>query len=388
MNRSTRATNVLIIGGGVIGCSIAYHLAKEGIDVEVVDQGEIGAQASSAAAGLLAPLLPCSSSSEFMTLLLASFALFPSLVSELEDASDIPIHYTLTGTLRTASNARGFKRLQQSCDCWNSWGFQTSLLDGAQARALEPELASSMYGAVHAPEEAQLQAPALVSAFARAASHRGVLLSRYTEVVGIERTGGKVTRVLTARGDVISCNHLVVASGAWSARIGDWLSLEVPVRPVRGQVITLRQPAAPVRHIIFGEGIYLAPKSDGTVLVGATKEDVGFHAETTPEGVGWLRTQATRLVPGLGESALVAAWAGLRPKTSDGQPILGAVPWLDNVTIATGHNAFGVTLSAITGLLIAQQVMTLSTGAPEIMRAFSPLRFREATSEAFATSVA
>jgi len=377
-----RATDVLVLGGGVIGCSIAYNLAKAGVEVVVVDQGEIGAQASSAAAGLLAPLLPFSSSPDFVSLLLTSFALFPSLVPELEDASGTCIHFERTGAMRTANNARGVARLQTHLGSWRSWGFEPSLLTGDEARSIEPELAPSIYGAVFAREEAQLKAPALVDAFARAASNRGASFAGHTEVVSLRGQGGRVTGVLTAQGDTLSCNHLVVAAGAWSAIGGTWLAIDVPVRPLRGQVLLLRQPSSPVRHIIFGEGIYLAPKADGTVLVGATKDDVGFDTRTTPEGVHWLRSAAQRLVPALEGSALVSAWAGLRPKTPDGQPILGPVPGWGNVTIATGHNAFGVTLSAITGPLIAQQVMTANT--PEIMRPFSPARFHGATAKTFA----
>jgi glycine oxidase len=382
----SRTTDVLVLGGGVIGCSIAYHLAKAGVGVIIVDQGEVGAQASSAAAGLLAPLLPFKSAPEFVALLLASFDLFPSLVPELEDASGIGIQYERTGALRTASNARGFTRLQQHIGSWRSWGFQTSLLNGDEARFIEPELAPSIYGAVFAPEEAQVKAPSLVNAFAQAAVNRGACLSRFTQVVSLHGKGGQVSGVLTAEGETLSCNHLVIASGAWSAIGGSWLAFDVPVRPLRGQVISLRQPLSPVRHILFGEGIYLAPKADGTVLVGATKDDVGFDTRTTPEGVDWLRSAAQRLVPALAGSELVSAWAGLRPKTPDGQPILGPVPTWENVTIATGHNAFGVTLSAITGPLIAQQVMTAN--APEIMRPFSPLRFHGATANTFVTSAA
>jgi glycine oxidase len=381
-----RAKDVLVLGGGVIGCSIAYHLAKAGIEVLVVDQGEVGAQASSAAAGLLAPLLPFSSSPEFARLLLASFALFPALVPELEAASGSPVHFERTGALRTANNARGVARLERHLDSWRSWGFQPTMLTGDGARSIEPELSPGISGAVFAPEEAQVKAPALVNAFARAAANTGATLRDHTEVVSLQCRSGRVTGVLTAQGETLSCNHLVVAAGAWSAIGGAWLGLDVPVRPLRGQILLLRQPSSPVRHILFGEGIYLAPKVGGTVLVGATKDDVGFDTQITPEGVAWLREAAQRLVPALGGSELVAAWAGLRPKTPDGQPILGPVPGWGNVTIATGHNAFGLMLSAITGQLIAQQVTTADT--PELLRPFSPLRFGGPAAKTFATTVA
>lgn len=381
-----RAADVLVLGGGVIGCSVAYHLAKAGIDVQVVDQGEVGAQASSAAAGLLAPLLPFSSSPEFVDLLLASFALFPALVPELEAASGTCIHFDRTGALRTANTAKGVSRLERHLDPWRSWGFQPTLLSGDAARTIEPALSPDVCGAVFAPEEAQLKAPALVNAYARAAANTGAVLSEHTEVVSLHHRGDRVTGVLTAQGEMLSCNHLVVAAGAWSALGSAWLGIEVPVRPLRGQILLLRQPLTPIRHILFGEGIYLAPKAGDTVLVGATKDDVGFDTRTTPEGMAWLRESARRLVPALESSELVAAWAGLRPKTPDGQPIIGPVPTWSNVAIATGHNAFGMTLSAITGLLMAQLVMTADT--PPLLRPFSPLRFRGTAAKTFVTTAA
>jgi glycine oxidase len=381
-----RTTDVLVLGGGVIGCSVAYHLAKAGVEVLVVDQGEVGGQASSAAAGLLAPLLPFSSSPEFVELLLASFALFPALVPELEAASGSCIYFERTGALRTANNAKGVARLQRHLDSWRSWGFQPSLLTGDGARSIEPALSPGICGAVFAPEEAQLKAPALVNAFARAAANTGAAFREHTEVVSLQCRSGRVTGVLTAQGETLSCNHLVVAAGAWSAIGGAWLGLDVPVRPLRGQILLLRQPSSPIRHILFGEGIYLAPKAGDTVLVGATKDDVGFDTRTTPEGMAWLREAAARLVPALEGSELAAAWAGLRPKTPDGQPILGPVPDWGNVTIATGHNAFGMTLSAITGQLMARLVMTADT--PDLLRPFSPLRFHGPTANTFDTTAA
>jgi glycine oxidase len=381
-----RATDVLVLGGGVIGCSVAYHLAKAGVEVQVVDQGQIGAQASSAAAGLLAPLLPFSSSPEFVDLLLASFALFPALVPELEATSGTCIHFERTGALRTANNARGISRLERHLDSWRSWGFQPTLLTGDGARTIEPALSPSVCGAVLAPEESQLKAPALVNAYALAAANTGAALREHTEVVSLHHRGERVTGVLTAQGETLSCNRLIVATGAWSALGGTWLGIEVPVRPLRGQILLLRQPPTPIRHIIFGEGIYLAPKAGDTVLVGATKDDVGFDTRTTPEGMAWLREAAQRLVPALQGCELVAAWAGLRPKTPDGQPILGQAPNWGNVTIATGHNAFGMTLSAITGQLMARLVMTADIS--DLLRPFSPLRFGGSTAKAFGTTAA
>ena len=154
------------------------------------------------------------------------------------------------------------------------------------------------------------------------------------------------------------------------------MGFELPVSPLRGQILSLRQaglPTLPLRHIVFGEAAYLAPKEDGTIVVGATKEEVGFDAHVTADGVIWLLETARKLTPALGQSAVEALWAGLRPKTPDGQPILGAAPNWENVTLATGHNSVGVLLSAITGQSTAEFV---ATGRPlGIIAPFALTRF-------------
>ncbi len=165
----------------------------------------------------------------------------------------------------------------------------------------------------------------------------------------------------------------MIASGAWAAESGIWLDLPLPITPQRGQILTLRQPAPPLRHLIFGEAVYLAPKFDGTVVVGATKEEVGFHKQVTAGGVSWLLNTAIRLATSFDSSAIEQMWAGLRPQTPDNLPILGtALPW-ENVTLAVGHGSVGIMLSAITGQSIAELVV--SGIEPEIIAPFSVERF-------------
>lgn len=372
----SQANEVIIIGGGVIGCAIAYFLRKRDIGVTLLERGEIGAQASSAAAGLLAPLGPLSGPGPLADLLLGSFALFPELVTELEDASGIRVEYERTGSLRTVHNAKRVTSLRKRMEEWQPLGLRMYWLSGDEARQREPLLAPDTCGAIYAPEESQVRAPLLVKAFAQAATRLGAVFYGHREINGIQRHGMKVTGVHTNVGETIACDHLVIAAGAWAARCGDWLGFELPVSPLRGQITSLRQPglpSPPLRHIVFGEAIYLAPKEDGTIVVGATKEEVGFDAHVTVDGVIWLLETAMKLTPMLRKSAVEALWAGLRPKTPDGQPILGAAPNWENVTLATGHNSVGVLLSAITGQSVAELVATGRT--PGIIAPFAPARF-------------
>ncbi len=358
----------------MIGCGIAYYLCKAGAEVMVVDAGEIGAEASGAAAGLLAPLGPLSGSGPFADLLLAGFELFPSLVAELEEATGIELEYEQTGALRVVRDAKRVPNLRKRLKAWQPLGLQTYWLNGEESRQREPLLTPEITGAVYAPEESQILAPRVVQAYARTAANQGTTFLTSTQVTGITKHKTRVTGVQTSGGAPINCNHLVIAAGAWSARCSEWLNISLPVSPQRGQMLTLRQTSPPLRHIVFGEAVYLAPRKDGTIIVGATKDQAGFDRHLTAGGVRWLLDTAMRLIPSLEYSAIERLWTGLRPKTPDQRPILGPAPGWENVTLATGHGSVGILLSAITGQAIAELVTTGRT--PEIVSWFSAERFK------------
>ncbi len=367
-------TDVVIVGGGVIGCAIAYHLRKFDINVAVFDQGEIGAEASSAAAGLLAPLGSLSGPGPFSDLLLASFALFPALVPELEDASGINLEYEQTGALRVVRDAKHIPNLRKRMKAWQPLGLQMHWLTGDEAREREPLLAPDVCAAIYAPEESQIKASHVVKAFSLAAAKLGAKLYSHREITGLDHHNARITRVYTSLGETISCNHLVIAVGAWAARCNEWLNIELPVSPQRGQILTLRQPSSPLRQIVFGEAAYFAPKSGETVIVGATREEVGFDKQLTAGGIAWLLNTAIRLIPALESSPIDQMWAGLRPSTPDNQPVLGPAPGWENVTLAIGHGSVGIMLSPITGKTIAELV--IKGEVPELVRPFSLERFK------------
>lgn len=370
-------TDIVIIGGGIIGCAIAYNLRKSGADVTVVERGEIGSQASSAAAGLLAPLGPLSGPGPFADLLLSSFAMFPTLVPELEDASGIHLEYEQAGALRTVRNPKRILNLKKRMESWKNFGLEMHWLTGDEARRQEPLLSPEISAAIYVPEESQIQAPQLVKAFSVAADNLGAHIHSNEEVIDLQRDQDKVTGVLTTQGQ-ITCNRLIIATGAWAACYGKWLDIMLPISPLRGQILSYQQPTTPVRHIIFGDATYLAPKGN-SLIVGATKEEAGFDANVTDEGIAWLRDSATRLIPILKQGSIEATWAGLRPKTPDTKPILGPVPYWKNVILATGHNSVGIMLSAITGKTITDY---MTTGhVPEIIRPFSLERFEPEKNE-------
>lgn len=371
--------DVVIIGGGIIGCAIAYYLHKSGVEVTVVERGDIGAEASSAAAGLLAPLGSLSGPGPLADLLLASWSIYPALVPELEQASGVHLAYEQSGSLRVARNPKNIENLRKRITAWQPLGLKMQWLTGDEARQREALLAPDISAAIYAPEEAQVKAPHVVKAFARAATNLGAKLCAHHNVIGMDFHRNKVTRVCTDQGLEIACEHVIVATGAWTRDLERLLDISLPVEPQRGQILTLKQPSSPpppLKHIIFGEAIYLAPKNNGTIVVGATKEEVGFEKHLTAGGIGWLLSTAVRLLPGLEGAAIDQMWAGLRPKTPDNLPILGNAPSLENVILAVGHGSIGIMLSAITGKSIAELVTT--GHVPEIIAPFSVERFEKA----------
>jgi glycine oxidase len=361
MNQSTE---VVIIGAGVIGCSIAYALRKQGVAVMVLDKGEVGAQASQAATGMLAPLKPFAKTDDpYTRLLLSSLALFPDLVAELEQASGICLEYEETGSLRLM-RPQHLARVQAWVTQWQQAGFPVALLIGEELFQHEPSLASHFSLAVLHTQEPQLHASHLVQAYAQAAKKLGAVFCTHEEVIGLAHHHSRISGVHTAQGKMIACEQLVLASGAWAAQSQEWLDLALPVAPLRGQSIAMRQPASPIRHLLFGEGIYLAPKKDGTLIAAVARDEAGFEVETTQAGMTWLYERACRLVPALKASAIEDAWAGLLPKTPDARPILGFAPGWENVILACGYNGYGLLLSALTAPLIAEQIITGQLPAP------------------------
>jgi glycine oxidase len=374
-------TDVIIVGGGVIGCAIAYYLRKLGATVIVLERGEIGAEASSAAAGILAPLGSLSGPSPYADLMLASWNMFPALVPELERTSGVHIEYEQTGALRIVRSAKNSGNLRKRLHEWEPLGLHMQWLTGDEARQHEPLLASDVAAAVYVPQEAQTKAPSVVRAFARAAARLGAKLYSQHEVTGLTHNNNKVTGVTINNDETIACNHLVIATGAWSARCGEWLNVTLPVSPQKGQILTLRQPEQPLRSIIFGEAIYLAPKQDNTIVVGGTKEDANFDTHITAGGIAWLLNSAMHMVPVLESCAIEQIWSGLRPKSPDNQPILGHAPNWDNVTLAVGHSSTGIMLSPITGKCIAELVVTGKED--ELIQPFGVGRFESRGSHVF-----
>lgn len=349
MNRSA---DVVIVGGGVIGLAVAWRLARRGFSVTALDAGQPG-QASTAAAGMLAPLAEMTERGPLVDLGIASLRQYPEFLAALSEDADTPLTLAGPGMMRVAVTEPDAQRLSRAFAWQKTLGLPLEWLDGQAARAQEPALSSSVQAALLSPLEQHLPPRLLHEALRNACVRRGVTL-RSAAVCGFEQRGQQVLGVKTAEG-TIGGGEVVIAGGAWSREMSAWLGVECPVSPVRGQILALGPLAAPLfRHTVYASHGYLVPRPDGRVVVGATEEKTGFTVQTTAEGIGGLLHMACSLVPELGSAALDSVWAGLRPVSADGLPLVGRSPAWENISLATGHGRNGILLTPVTASLLEQ----------------------------------
>src|SRR5947207_1929658 len=252
---TNQTTDVAIIGGGVIGCSIAYQLSRAGVQVSILEREEIAAEASSAAAGLLAPAEVLTGPKAVADLFLASWSMTAEIIAEIEAASGVQVEYFQTGALHVLTNADDQSSLRRYAEIWRAQGSDVKWLTGDQVYQYEPLLDHTFDAALYVPEAASIRPRLMTRAYAGAARKYGANFYEHTEVTGIEQHLGKVVGVQTAQGQTMSCDCVVITTGAWSGQIGSWFGLTIPVFPARGQFLSLSQPKTPLRHTIFGNWI-------------------------------------------------------------------------------------------------------------------------------------
>jgi glycine oxidase len=386
---SNQSTEVVIVGGGVIGCAIAYFLRKAGVEVMVIERGEIAAESSGAAAGLITQLGGLGGTPPFTALMLESWALFAMLIPELEDASGIDIGYRQTGCLRVVFDEDEAEQMQKLVPYCQGMGIEMHWLTRGETREMIPMLTSQVLGAAYAPQVGSISSPAMTRAYADAARSLGAVISEHLQVTGLTTHASRVTGVQTVGGEKIFCNHLVIAAGSWSTKCGEWLGVAIPVHPAKGQILALRQLEQPLQYSLMvspsamlvkyglGSDLFLIPKADGTIYVGSTVEHVGFDKHLTVAGIAALLTDAMQIAPSLEHASIVKMWTGLRPWSEDGYPILGRAPGWKNVSVATGHGGIGFEASAVSGKVIAELVT--SGQVPERIRTFGLERFEHGT---------
>jgi glycine oxidase len=365
--------DVAIVGGGVIGCAIAYQLAKAGAAVTIVERGALAREASWASAGLISPPTPGRPGGPGRARLEArSFGLYPALLAELAEATGIDVAWVRGGRLSVALSEAEEATLRQTLAWQRELGFDVEWLDGDATRRQAPALAPAIRGAIWCAAASALRAASLTLALARAAEARGATIREGTPVEGFLREGARIAGVRTPGGD-IRAGVTVIAAGAWTAAVGELLDLDLPTRPVRGQMLALADAAPALRHAIAGAGGFLIPRADGTIAVAATVDEAGFDTRVTPDGLAWLATLIRTLAPGYAGARVVETWAGLRPAVSDDLPIMGRAPGVDGLWVAAGHMRDGILWAPVVGELMAAAVLG---GEPDpALAPFAPGRF-------------
>ncbi len=356
----------------MIGCAVAYFLARQGASVLLLERDAVASHASGAAAGMLAPIGESQSEGPLLAWGLRSLALFPELCAELRERSGVDPEYVPSGVLRVAHGEREARRLRRSAEALPI--AKLSWLEAEQARAVGPPLAPDLVGALWSPDEGHVRSSLMTRAYAGAARRLGARIETGSPVVGRLRAGERVVGARTAA-RACAADHVVLCMGAWAPGGRAWLETELalPVEPVRGQILSLDAPSPSFSPIVWGPGAYLVPKRDGSVVVGATEERVGFDCRVTVEGATALLSAAPRLVPALAGCTVRGFWAGLRPDTPDHLPIIGVLPGVEGLLLAVGHYRNGVLLSPVTGRLVADAIA--GKGFPEEARLFAPDRF-------------
>ncbi len=358
------ASETVIIGAGICGLAIGWRLAQAGHEVTVVDRGPAGRGATWAAAGMLAPQVEAEPGEEgLLPLLLESRAMWAEFARELEAASGRSVGYRDEGTLVVALDRDERENLRFRYDYLVSLGLDLEWLDGRAARAHEPMLARAVSAGIYSRLDHQVDNRAVVDALAAAFVAAGGTLIEGTPVEEVLIRSGRVEGVRLAdprlRGDRLDAAAVVVAAGAWSRNIGGLPdAARPPVRPVKGQMLALRMdPARPlIRHVVWGPEVYLVPRGDGRLIVGATVEEMGFDTSLTAGGMLELLRSAWQTLPGVYDLALVESWAGLRPASRDDAPILGPTG-IDGLVMATGHHRNGILLAPITAHGIAHYLL-------------------------------
>lgn len=377
--------DVVVIGAGVVGCSVAYYLAREGVGVTLLEREAIGSGASAHATGSLSLLGAEFSPGASFQMARASYEEFPQLVTELEAATGMALLYQRRPSLRLALDDEE-AGLIKSLMVWQQPHVKMRWIDEREVRSIEPRLSHNIIGAVYEDESAQLDSYRLNLALARGAELKGASIL-YREVTGLVADGPAISGVKTSSGD-IPCGAVVVAAGAWSRAFTSWLGFPVPVRPMKGERLLLNYPGEPLPVLISSpKRGHMISRSDGFTSVGSTggrdydqKElfwGEEFDRQPTETARLELLRRAIDVFPDLERAELVQQLAGSRPLSPDSKPIIGPVPGWEGILLSTGHTTKGIHLGPVTGRIIADYICRGSTEAVSGMSEFLPDRFAD-----------
>ena len=371
------AVDVVVVGAGVMGSATAYYLAGRGLTVALIEQGRAGGVPSdSGASGAMLQALS-GEGRPLEEIGQESREMMPGLAREIYELTGTDVGFTQPGTLILAFNEADIAQIKaRRIPAYEASNEPHEWISPEEVLRREPGVSPEVISGLYLPESHNVYAPQYVKGLAHSAGAKGATLLEGTSVTGVRQDGGRVTAVDTSRGR-IACGAVVLATGAWTGLAARWLDVELPVGPQRGQILALqsRPPAPKVRHILHGRGGYAIPKPNGTTVIGATHDDVGFDVRVTAQGLNWLTSLGKNMVPHLAEASFKHAWCGFRPVMADGgPPVVGLLPGAENAYVASGHGAVGVTASPATGRLLAALIAGEAEAAGRLAP-FDPARY-------------
>jgi glycine oxidase len=369
-----QAKDAIVVGGGIIGCSIALRLADSGFQTTIIERGTIGCEASRAAAGMLSPQASAYGSGAFFDLCMQSLQLYPGLVQRVHELSGIDPEYQGTGTICVALG----REEQADIDKWCGWqidrGLRVEKLSVTDLRDIEPSVSEEAVGGVKIPGDHQIENRRLMDAMDVAVRRAGVEVVEGRPVDSLLIREGRAAGVISG-GQALASGTVILAAGAWSGPLAQDAGLDIPIIPARGQMLAVRAERLPFAHVIHAGHCYLVPRRDNRIVIGSTIEYAGFKKATTVGGLHSLLEAAIELVPSMKDLDIVESWSGLRPDTPDHLPVIGSCG-LENLYVATGHFRNGILLAPITAELILKCVIEGS--APREITPFGAARFSEA----------
>ncbi|WP_280771325.1 glycine oxidase ThiO [Salipaludibacillus daqingensis] len=366
--------HILILGGGVIGLSTAFSLSRRGYNVTILEKNSCGGQASGAAAGMLAPFSEISEDPDpFFKFCLDSLRMFREWQDEIKKISKSDFEYTESGSIHAVYHESDILSLESRIAWQKNFGSEAEIIDGDRLKSLEPNISDEVVAAIYSKEESHVFAPDYVKALKVACEKNGVTIYENLEDVHIKSWQQELV-VQTTHGQSFTADRLVICSGAWTQQLESIFNIKIPVFPIRGQICAYELDNEKVNHIVTTSQGYLVPKSNGTLVNGASEDIAGFSTNVTEKGISRLIHWNKHILPFLKTKQPYHTWAGLRPATQDGFPLLGSLEESPHIIFATGHYRNGILLSPRTGEAVAD----LISGTPLDLYtkgAFHPERF-------------